>query len=144
MSHLCVLVEEPLFFARLDYRSTDFINVRGVSYKKRAISENDVVFYDWIADDDDVRGLEIHLPLDHPLLRSSVPLNSVSSIETDCFVRIWLSNTRAGVAQGKEAFGDIYFFSTDNNRVAIVVGLQSWLSSSQAASLSKLSFPPER
>jgi hypothetical protein len=136
MHQLCILVEEPLLFARLESFLTDGISVQGRVYKNRPTSDSDLVFYDWIIDEADVvRGLEIHLPPEHPLLQSSVPLNSISCIEIDCYVRIWLGKNRVGSAQGKEAFGDIFFFGSNTNQLAIVVGLDSWLSPSQSNSL---------
>ena len=125
-----------LFRSRLDNGLIDFIKVQGDVYKKKPVSDDDVVFYDWIIDKTDVvRGLEIHLPPDHALLRSSIPLNNISQIESGCFVRLWFGNSREGDEQGKEAFGDIFFFGTDNNKLAIVVSLDAWLSMPQGKSL---------
>ena len=136
MIQLCIVVEEPLRCERLHSSLTDFISVRGSVYKKRPEPDDAVVFYDWIIDDADcVRGLEIHLPPSHRLLQSDTPLNSISFIEIDCFVRIWFGKDRVGEAQGMEAFGDISFFGTDMNELAVVVGLDAWLSVSQRNSL---------
>jgi hypothetical protein len=132
MTELCILVEEPLSFARLDNHLADSICVQGSNYEKRPTSDDDLVFYDWIIDESDVvRGLEIHLPSGHPLLQSCVPLNEISQVETNCFVRLWFGTNRTGTPQGKEAFGDIFFFGAESNKLAIVVGLDSWLSLSQ-------------
>lgn len=35
---------------------------------------------------------------------------------------------RGGVPVGKEAFGDLFFFQAEDGRLAIVVGIQEWLS----------------
>jgi hypothetical protein len=136
MAHLGIIVEEPLAFERLESGLTDSINVRGNVYEKRPVPDGEMVFYDWIIDDHDIiRGLEIHLPPDHPLFQSSIPLTTVSLIEARCFVRLWLGQNRGGKPQGKEAFGDMCFFATSTHRLAVVVGLDSWLSLSQRDSL---------
>ncbi len=105
MAQLCILLEEPLSFARLDNASIEAISsisIRGKEYKKRTVPDDDPVFYDWIIDETEVvRGLEIHLPANHSLLQSSVPLNRISLIEIDGFLRIWFGDTRTGVPRAK-------------------------------------------
>lgn len=133
MTYLCILIDKPLSFLRLDHPLLDSLTLHGTIYIRRPISGDEVVFYDWVIDETNtVRALEIHLPPDSALLQSSVPLNEVPLVETDCFVRIWFGDNRAGVAQGKEAFGGISFFGGGGNKLAIVLDLNSWLS------------PPER
>ena len=89
MEQLCILVEEPLSFTKLDNSSESVIIVRGNEYKKRQDPDEGIVFYDWIVDENGLaRALEIHLAPDHPLLESNFPLNRIALVETDCFVRV--------------------------------------------------------
>jgi hypothetical protein len=62
------------------------------------------------------------------LLGTRTPLSQFPYIDTDCFVRIWLTENRDGVPIGKEAFGDLLFYQAEDGRLAIVVGIQEWLS----------------
>lgn len=136
MTSLCIFVQEPLRFAVLADRPGERMTFDGGIYTKRSYSEDDVVFYDWIIDERRiVRALELHLDPDDPLLYSCVPFEDIGAIDSDMFVRIWLSADRTGSPQGKEAFEDIWFFGTGAGALAVVVGLDSWLAASEAKAL---------
>jgi hypothetical protein len=128
MSFLCLILEAQLRVCLLEACPGTSITTGGQLFTQRATEE--VVFYDWIVDaTTGVHALEIHLPPDHPLLKMRTPLSQLSYVDTDCFVRIWLTRHRSGVPAGKEAFGDLFFFQAEDCRLAIVVGIQEWLSS---------------
>jgi hypothetical protein len=127
MSFLCLILEPRLRVCLLEACPGTSITTSGQLFTQRATEE--VVFYDWIVDaTTGVHALEIHLPFDHPLLKMRTPLSQLPYVDTDCFVRIWLTRHRGGVPVGKEAFGDLFFFQAEDGRLAIVVGIQEWLS----------------
>jgi hypothetical protein len=127
MSLLCLILEPQLRVCLLDTFPGSSITTSGQLFTQRATEE--VVFYDWIVDaTTGVHGLEIHLPPDHPLLKMRTPLSQLPYVDMNCFVRIWLTRHRRGVPLGKEAFGDLFFFHAEDGKLAIVVGIQEWLS----------------
>ena len=104
------------------------ISLGGFLFKRRTTA-GEVIFYDWIADRGGaIRGLEIHLPPDDPSLKTLTPLEQMGHVDTGCFMRIWLTEQRGCSPLGREAFGDVYFFGAEDGRLAIVVGIDDWLS----------------
>jgi hypothetical protein len=139
MRYLCVVFEEPLFITVIkEDNIMDSISLEGVLYNNitsMVVGDDNVVFYDWLIDrSGNACGLEIHLS-PNDLLFSGVRLNEISLVELNCFVRVWFSQKRNGIPQGMEAFGDIFFFRAKDNTLLVIVGLEDWLSPSQAQQL---------
>jgi len=110
------------------------IRLGGEFFARRTTEE--FVFYDWIADKTTaIQALEIHLPPDDSLLKTRLPFSQISYIDTQCFVQIWFTANRDGTPMGKEAFGDILFFEANDGRLAVVVGIEDWLSPSERQQL---------
>lgn len=128
MRWLCLIVEPKLRAALLEGPLLGTFRLEGFRFTQRPTSR-DVVFYDWIVDHTDaVRGLEIHLPPDAECVRTDTPFEQLPHVDADYFVRVWFSSVRGCFQLGREAFGDIFFYEADGRRLAVVVGVDEWLS----------------
>ena len=137
MDALCVFVERSLSIDTLEYQSEDSFKFGDRIYTRRLASG--CVFYDWIVDDSNVpRGLEIHLSPNDPLLRTPDDVSDHIVSESLPFFGVWLGGSRQGTPQAMEAFGDIEFFEDRSGNLAIVVGLDMWLTSDQKESIRRL------
>jgi hypothetical protein len=128
MQWLRLIIDPSLRVGLIEGQLGHSIDLDGRVFTHRATPE-EIVFYDWLADSGSaVCGLEIHLPPEHPVLRTSTPFSLLQHVEVDYFMRIWLSERRSCLPLGREAFGDIWFFEAQDARLAIVFGIDDWLS----------------
>ncbi|MEM4204907.1 MAG: hypothetical protein QXS54_12640 [Candidatus Methanomethylicaceae archaeon] len=128
MAFLCLSLEPELRVGVLQKRPGAYIVIAGQRFLRMPVEE--VLFYDWIvAAASGCLALEIHVEPDHPLVQTELSLPKLSYLDRDPFVRIWLTQRRGGVPMGKEAFGDLFFFQGAQGALAIVVGIEEWLSS---------------
>jgi hypothetical protein len=131
MRKLCLVIEPHLYGRLIEGQSERPLDLDGCRFTQRATREQ-IIFYDWIADRAGaIHGLEIHLLPTHPALRTLTPFERLPHVEVGCFVRVWFSKGRDYFPLGKEAFGDIWFFEAKDGRLAIVVGIDEWLSQSE-------------
>jgi hypothetical protein len=135
MQSLCLILGPQLQVELVERRlgKADKVGVHQLTERKTG---EELVFYDWIADRNGaLMGLEIHLGPDHPSLKTLVALEQLPYVETDGFVRIWLSDAPEWWPLGKEAFGDIRFFEDRRGVLVIVVGIDDWLSEDERGEL---------
>jgi hypothetical protein len=134
---LCILMEEPLSFVRFDKPVGQSFVVGAKVFQQRPIPDDEIVFYDWLADKDgSLCGIEIHVRHDDVLLKSRQRIEELSSVRIHYYPQIWFGSQRSANELGMEAFGDIHFFaSEDENELAVLVGLDKWLAPKQREAL---------
>ena len=112
-------------------------NILGADFCTMMNEEDDVVFYDWLADDSgDPVGLDLgaNTPVD-----ISKDLLERHYFTNDLFPRIMLRTFRGSIIPlGLEAFGDINLLRSSSGIWAISVPPASWLNASQMDGLSRL------
>jgi hypothetical protein len=138
MASLVLIVQQPLRIIYLNDCPGFPAHIDGFFYQVEEIDE-DVVFYDWLADSEDrIHGLEIHIPSSALQSKSKLPLTEVLALDLNIYPRFWLSQQRDGSPLGLEAFGDIAFGRSTDGRLAIIVGLDNWLTPAQSGQLQSL------
>jgi len=128
---LAILLEkEVMTYIRHEVPSSFTLN--GTCYRERQVPPDEPVFYDWLLGaNHEVVGLEIHVSIDDAIILSKPPLCELQYVTKGPFPQIWLTGIRHGIAAGLEAFGDIAFFASEEDHLAIVVGVDQWICPAQ-------------
>lgn len=131
-THLAILIGRPVRLRIFSGDVPSSFTMDGHVYSARSDDGADPIFYDWILGRaDEIVGIELHCLPGERILASRVPLTALDEVEVAPFPRIWFRNARLGEPAGYEAFGDLTFFADAENNLAIVVGLDDWLSTEQ-------------
>ena len=102
-------------------------------------SEDELIFYDWIADESGkVCGIEFHIGNEHHLITA---LRGRPYVAFDPFPRIMFRRVAMARPRGVEAFGDLWFLTTNDGRWLVVVGLDNWLESGDVDEINRLCNP---
>lgn len=135
MRYLSIVVQRSLKIGLINGPIVFPIELNDTLFTEHQLRD-DIVFYDWFVNPiGNICALEIHLSPHDSRFQTSFPLSESPSIDLDAFVRIWFSDKRDGIAQGLEAFDDIYFAHSMDGQLAIIVGIDTWLNPAQAQQL---------